>query len=48
MRHLSVAGPVDLTKLMPLTYGVLAIIVTVSALILFSDIANPVANPFTQ
>ena len=45
-RHLSVGGPVDLAKLMPLTYGVLAIIVTVSALILFSDISNPVANPF--
>jgi hypothetical protein len=31
---------------MPLTYGVLAIIVAVSALILFADISNPVANPF--
>jgi membrane-associated protease RseP (regulator of RpoE activity) len=47
-RNLVVAGPVDLTKLMPLTYGVLAVIVTVSALILFADISNPVANPFTQ
>ncbi|MDQ1463922.1 MAG: hypothetical protein QOC73_863 [Actinomycetota bacterium] len=45
-RHLSIAGPVDLAKLMPLTYGVLAIIVAVSALILFADISNPVANPF--
>jgi membrane-associated protease RseP (regulator of RpoE activity) len=47
-RHLVPAGPVDLNKLMPFTYGVLAIIVTVSALILFADIANPVANPFSQ
>jgi len=47
-RHLSTAGPVDLTKLMPLTYGVLAIIVTVSALILFADVSNPTANPFNQ
>ncbi|HEY3924019.1 MAG TPA: site-2 protease family protein [Acidothermaceae bacterium] len=47
-RHLIPAGPVDLNKLMPLTYGFLAIIVAVSALILFSDIVNPVANPFTQ
>jgi membrane-associated protease RseP (regulator of RpoE activity) len=47
-RHLVAAGPVDLTKLMPLTYGVLAIIVAVSALILVADIANPVANPFNQ
>ena len=47
-RHLIAAGPVDLNKLMPLTYGFLAIIVAVSALILFSDIVNPVANPFTQ
>jgi hypothetical protein len=46
MRHLVPAGPVDLNKLMPLTYGVLAIIVAVSALILFADISNPVANPF--
>jgi membrane-associated protease RseP (regulator of RpoE activity) len=45
-RHLIPAGPVDLNKLMPLTYGVLAIIVAVSALILVADIANPVANPF--
>jgi membrane-associated protease RseP (regulator of RpoE activity) len=45
-RHLVPAGPVDLNKLMPFTYGVLAIIVAVSALILFADIANPVANPF--
>jgi len=45
-RHLVAAGPVDLAKLMPFTYGVLAIIVTVSALILFADISNPVANPF--
>jgi membrane-associated protease RseP (regulator of RpoE activity) len=47
-RHLIPAGPVDLNKLMPFTYGVLAIIVAVSALILVADIANPVANPFTQ
>jgi membrane-associated protease RseP (regulator of RpoE activity) len=47
-RHLVAAGPVDLNKLMPFTYGVLAIIVTVSALILVADIANPIANPFTQ
>jgi membrane-associated protease RseP (regulator of RpoE activity) len=46
MRHLVPAGPVDLNKLMPLTYGVLVIIVAVSALILFADISNPVANPF--
>jgi membrane-associated protease RseP (regulator of RpoE activity) len=45
-RHLIAAGPVDLNKLMPFTYGVLAIIVAVSALILVADIANPVANPF--
>ena len=47
-RHLIAAGPVDLNKLMPFTYGVLAIIVAVSALILVADIANPVANPFNQ
>jgi membrane-associated protease RseP (regulator of RpoE activity) len=47
-RHLIPAGPVDLNKLMPFTYGVLAIIVAVSALILVADIANPVANPFNQ
>jgi membrane-associated protease RseP (regulator of RpoE activity) len=47
-RHLIAAGPVDLNKLMPFTYGVLAIIVAVSALILVADIANPVANPFSQ
>jgi membrane-associated protease RseP (regulator of RpoE activity) len=47
-RRLVAAGPVDLNKLMPVTYGFLVIIVAVSALILFSDIVNPVANPFTQ
>jgi membrane-associated protease RseP (regulator of RpoE activity) len=47
-RHLAAAGPIDLNKLMPFTYGVLAIIVTMSALILFADISNPAANPFTQ
>jgi membrane-associated protease RseP (regulator of RpoE activity) len=47
-RHLIPAGPVDLNKLMPFTYGVLAIIVAVSALILVADIANPVVNPFNQ
>jgi len=47
-RHLIAAGPVDLNKLMPVTYGVLAIIVALSALILVADIANPVANPFNQ
>ena len=47
-RHLVAAGPVDLNKLMPFTYGVLAIIVAVSALILVADIANPVANQFNQ
>jgi membrane-associated protease RseP (regulator of RpoE activity) len=47
-RHLIPAGPVDLNKLMPFTYGVLAIIVAVSALILVADIANPVANQFNQ
>jgi len=47
-RHMIPAGPVDLNKLMPFTYGVLAIIVAVSALILVADIANPVANQFNQ
>ncbi|HEY8728029.1 MAG TPA: site-2 protease family protein [Acidothermaceae bacterium] len=45
-RHLIAAGPVDLNKLMPFTYGVLVIIVAISALILFADVSNPVANPF--
>ncbi len=45
-RKLPVAGVVDLTKLMPFTYGVLLIVVGVSALLLFADIINPVANPF--
>ena len=45
-RKLPAAGPVDLTKLMPLTYSVLALIVTVAAVVLYADIANPVANPF--
>ncbi len=41
-RRLPAAGPVDLTKLMPLTYSVLALIVTVAAVLVFADIANPV------
>jgi hypothetical protein len=45
-RHQPAAGPVDLTKLMPLTYGALALIVGASALLLYADIVNPVANPF--
>jgi membrane-associated protease RseP (regulator of RpoE activity) len=45
-RNLPVAGVVDLNKLMPFTYGVLLIVVSVSALLLFADVINPVANPF--
>jgi membrane-associated protease RseP (regulator of RpoE activity) len=45
-RKLSVAGPVDLAKLMPITYGALAIIVGVAVVVLYADIANPVVNPF--
>jgi membrane-associated protease RseP (regulator of RpoE activity) len=47
-RKLPVAGVVDLNKLMPLTYGVLVLVVGVSALLLFADVVNPVANPFHQ
>lgn len=45
-RRLAPAGPVDLTKLMPLTYSALALIVLVAVVVLYADIANPVANPF--
>jgi membrane-associated protease RseP (regulator of RpoE activity) len=45
-RKLPMAGVVDLNKLMPFTYGVLLIVVSVSALLLFADVINPVANPF--
>jgi membrane-associated protease RseP (regulator of RpoE activity) len=45
-RRLPAAGPVDLTKLMPITYGALALIVGMSVLVLYADVVNPVANPF--
>jgi membrane-associated protease RseP (regulator of RpoE activity) len=45
-RKLPRAGPVDLAKLMPITYGALALIVGMSLLLLYADVANPVANPF--
>jgi membrane-associated protease RseP (regulator of RpoE activity) len=45
-RKLSALGPVDLAKLMPVTYGALAVIVGIAAIVLYADIANPVANPF--
>jgi membrane-associated protease RseP (regulator of RpoE activity) len=45
-RKLPMAGVVDLTKLMPFTYAVLILVVGVSALLLFADVINPVANPF--
>ncbi|MGH8890371.1 MAG: M50 family metallopeptidase [Acidothermaceae bacterium] len=45
-RKLSAAGPVDLAKLMPITYGALALIVGVAAIVLYADVVNPVANPF--
>jgi len=45
-RKLPMAGVVDLNRLMPFTYGVLIIVVGVSALLLVADVINPVANPF--
>jgi membrane-associated protease RseP (regulator of RpoE activity) len=45
-RKLPAAGPVDLTKLMPVTYGALALIVGMSMIVLYADVVNPVANPF--
>jgi membrane-associated protease RseP (regulator of RpoE activity) len=45
-RNLPAAGPVDLTKLMPVTYGALALIVGMSMIVLYADVVNPVANPF--
>jgi membrane-associated protease RseP (regulator of RpoE activity) len=38
-------GPVDLTKLMPVTYAALALIVGVSAILLYADVVNPVTLP---
>jgi hypothetical protein len=31
---------------MPATYGALALIVGIALVVLYADIANPVANPF--
>ncbi|HET9188843.1 MAG TPA: site-2 protease family protein, partial [Acidothermaceae bacterium] len=45
-RKLPAAGPVDLAKLMPVTYGALALIVGMSMIVLYADVVNPVANPF--
>jgi membrane-associated protease RseP (regulator of RpoE activity) len=45
-RGLAPGGPVDLTKLMPVTYTALALIVGVSVVLLYADVTNPVANPF--
>jgi len=45
-RKLPAAGPVDLTKLMPVTYGALALIVGMSMIVLYADVVNPVVNPF--
>ena len=45
-RKLAAAGPVDLAKLMPVTYGALAIIVGIAVVVLYADVVNPVANPF--
>jgi membrane-associated protease RseP (regulator of RpoE activity) len=39
-------GRVDLTKLLPAAYLVIALFVGLSALLVLSDILNPVANPF--
>jgi membrane-associated protease RseP (regulator of RpoE activity) len=39
-------GRVDLTKLLPAAYLVVALFVGLSVLLLYSDIVNPVANPF--
>jgi hypothetical protein len=47
-QHKPAAGPVDLNKLMPVTYTFLVIIVGISAMILFADVLNPVTNPFKQ
>ena len=39
-------GLVDLTKLLPAAYFVVALFIGLSVLLLLSDILNPVANPF--
>lgn len=44
-RGMPAAGPVDLTKLMPVTYAVLALIVGVSMVLLYADVVNPVSLP---
>jgi membrane-associated protease RseP (regulator of RpoE activity) len=45
-RRQPAAGPVDLTKLMPVTYAALALIVGISLVLLYADAVNPVSNPF--
>ncbi len=45
-RHgMPAGGPVDLAKLMPVTYAALALIVGVSAILLYADVVNPVTLP---
>ncbi|MCL6550399.1 MAG: site-2 protease family protein [Acidothermus cellulolyticus] len=46
LRGRPAGGPVDLTKLMPITYTALALIVGMSLILLYADLVNPVANPF--
>ena len=40
-------GRVDLRKLLPLAYTFIVFLVALQALVLYADVANPIANPFT-
>ncbi|HVE64313.1 MAG TPA: site-2 protease family protein [Mycobacteriales bacterium] len=39
-------GRVDLRKLLPTAYGFIVFLVALQVLVLYADIANPIANPF--
>lgn len=39
-------GPVDITRLIPLTLGVAVIVFGLSGLLVYADFVNPIANPF--
>ena len=39
-------GPVDVTRLVPVTLAVAVVVFGLSGLLVYADIVNPIANPF--
>jgi membrane-associated protease RseP (regulator of RpoE activity) len=43
LRHRPDPGPVDTLKLLPLTYGVAAVLLGMSALLIYADVVKPIS-----